>query len=159
MRLGILVLVALLAGCARDPPPLVAGEPVYSDRDVPPGEGLAPLRWNALAEGTHALAPGAALQSSVTVPNGTLTVTVNLTVEQGALTGLLVTLGECRWERDVVLVTGQEGAVDCGGIGDGESALFVATDAGGAMVRWAVVALQCDAREGRCPPRAPVTTA
>lgn len=161
MRLPLaLALAALLAGCAGEPPALVAGEPTFSDADVPAGRGFATLRWTTLAEGTGALTPATPIQSAISVPLGTVTTSVNLTTEQGAASGLLVTLGECHWRRDVTIVgIGQELAADCGGVLDGSATLLIGIDAGALVGSWRVVALTCDAREGACPGRAPVPSA
>lgn len=157
MRWGLVLVAAVLAGCASDPPALVAGEPTYSDADVPAGPPLAPLRWAVLAEGSAALSPATPAQGSVTIPNGTLSAFVNLTPMAGAARGLAVTLGECDWHRDVVLVgPGGELAADCGGVLDSAAALTVSVDAGALDATWKVVVLTCDPREGICPGRLPV---
>lgn len=161
MRRGpaLLVLATLLAGCASQPPPLEPGEPTFSDADLPRGPGFAPLRWSPVSTGAAALTPATPVQASVAIPNGTLVAFVNLTPQAGGASGLGITLDECVWRRDVIVVgPGEEVAADCGGVADGEATLLLAVRAGALQVEWQVVVLTCDAREGICPARPPVGT-
>lgn len=155
-RVGLLLCVALLAGCAGDAPPLVAGEPTFSDAALPPGSGFAPLRWSTVANGVATLTPATPAQASTSLPTGSLAAYVNLTPRSGAAHGFAIALGECDWRRDVMLVgPGAEIAADCGGV-QGNAGLQIATGAGALDVEWRVVAMTCDPREGICPPRLPI---
>jgi hypothetical protein len=156
--LAALLLAGLLAGCAQDAPaPVVAGEPVYSDAEVPMGAPLAPLRWHTLSEADFTTAAMQPFATDVTVPNGTIAVYVNMTMDAGAIYGLGVQLGECLWQRDLAFVgEGQTIVADCGGILEGSAHLQLTTSAGAITGRVAVVGLLCDPLAGRCPGRLPV---
>lgn len=155
-RADLLLCVVLLAGCAGEAPPLVAGEPTFSDAEVPPGPGFAPLRWSTVVNGLATLTPATPVHASASFPTGTLAAYVNLTPRTGVGHGFAITLGECQWRRDVTLVgPGAEVAADCGGV-QGNADLQLATGAGALEVGWRVVVMTCDAREGICPARLPV---
>lgn len=154
-----LLLATALAGCADEPEPLVPMEPVPSTYDgVFPGSALAPLRWYVLAEHEALLAPVAELRTSVSIPEGTLQVLVNLTAEGGAARGMHVALGDCNWSRDLVLLgNGATYGADCGGLAPGGAELRIATDAGALQGRVVLAALVCQRAEGVCPAPLPVT--
>lgn len=162
-RAALLVLAALLAGCAGEPAPrpLESPPPVY--RDGPPGAapgfGLAPLEWRVLWGSDVAVSPATPVESRVAIPNGTVQVLVNLTTDAGAAYGFALDLGECHWRREVLaLAQGQTWGADCGGLVEGESALFFTVTAGALAGRAEVAGILCDATLGRCPPRLPPTT-
>lgn len=163
MRTGsiALLLVVLLSGCAgnapRQPPP-ARDDPVPAP--TPASWGLAPLDWVTIWEGRFAIAPGSPLRASLTVPEGSITVLVNFTTDAGALYSLWISLGECQWRRDVVIVAqpGQVWGADCGGVLPGAVDLKVSTQAGAIVGDALVASVTCDARVGRCPERLPPTT-
>lgn len=156
--IDVLALLAALAlaGCAEDPGPLEPGEPTFSDADVPLGEPLAPLTWNEVHAATFTLTPAAPYQADVTVPLGTVQVLVNFTLDGGGTSGISLSLGECRWVRDVPLVMGQSFAADCGGLTPAHDRLDVQVPAGAITGRVVVAALTCDPRQGDCPAPTPV---
>jgi hypothetical protein len=156
---GLLAVAALLlAGCTGEAPPLVAGEPTFTDAEVPAGSVHAPFEWATLAEGSGLLAPASPIRSTASVPEHAISVFVNLTLEQGAGSGFLVVFGGCQWQREVVLLgTGGDVVADCGGVLPGASDLMVAIEAGALTTSWRIVALTCMPSQGTCPARLPVT--
>ena len=157
----LLVLAALLAGCAGDPPPpMQVGEPTFSDAEVPPGRPFATLSWVEVVGDDVTFAPAQPVTMSVAVPQGTLAVYVNVTMAAGAIYGFQVDLADCHWARDTPLAGGQAFGVDCGGVSAGTQALTAGTTAGAAAGHLKVVALVCTATADTlpCPPPFPVTT-
>ena len=149
--------IALVAGCAGDPQPLVVGEPTFSDAQLPPGMGLAPLEWRVLSESPFTIAPVQPFSAGVVIPNGTLGVYANMTLARGAAYGLGVHVGSCLWQRDVALVgQGQEVVADCGGILEGPETLELTTQAGALSGDVRLVGLVCSPLQGVCPGRLPV---
>lgn len=156
-----LLLAALLGGCAGDAPPSSApGRADHAPTEAAATWGLAPLEWVTIWEGPFALAPGSPLHASLTVPDGSISVLVNLTTDAGALYSLWISMGECQWKRDVVIVAqpGQVWGADCGGVLPGAVDLDVSTQAGALAGDALVTSVTCDARVGRCPERLPPTT-
>lgn len=157
MRWHVLALMVALAGCASGPaPPVEPGEAILGEGNPPPLAGPPQLTYDTLAETTFFLAPARQTQVPVTVPNGTLGVSVNLTLAQGAAFGIYAQMGACQWKRDVAFVAeGQEVIIDCGGIFEGAETLALDAQAGALSGTLRVVALVCHARSG-CPSRLPV---
>ena len=161
MRAAWILVFALLAGCARDPPPPIqAGEPTFSDAEVPPGRPFAVLTWTEVVAEPLTLAPAQPFTVSLGVPPGTLAAYVNVSLEAGALYGLQVQLADCQWARETAFAAGQAFAVDCGGVATGTQSLTLGTTAGAATGDMKVVALVCHTDSTRlpCPPPFPVTT-
>lgn len=162
MRAAAVLLVAvLLAGCARDaPPPVTAGEPTFSDADVPM-RGPPLLEWRELAQANVLVDAARPAELSAAVPEHAITVTVNLTLEQGAANGLRVEVSACQWARDQPFVAvGQTIAADCGGVGQGAHVARVAVGSGALGATARVMALVCvpGPETSPCPAPSPVAS-
>ncbi|HUR69904.1 MAG TPA: hypothetical protein VM370_11720 [Candidatus Thermoplasmatota archaeon] len=159
MRSWLALALALVAGCASEPPgPLVAGEPAYGDGPPFLPEEPPTLLWETIAAGDLLLSPSQSALA-VTVPNGTIRIMTNFTLVAGSGYGLGLQLGECQRRVDALLSgPGAVLPVDCGGVLDGSTQLQVTLTAGAIEARAEVLALTCTAPPGhwRCPGRAPV---
>lgn len=92
----LLLVPALLAGCAASEP--VSRSATFPESVPPPAPHRAPWTWVTLSEGGFILGPAASQHAQpLTIPEGTLKVLVNVTLETGASVDLQGQLGACQW--------------------------------------------------------------
>ena len=129
----LLVLAVLLAGCARDAGTATQDPPL---RDPQPPRELAraderPVWWTLHASSYQADTAKGAWTQSVTIPNGTRMVYVNVTFDGGAAAGFHMDFAGCALDFEgPVPGNGFAASKDCGGLYEGDHTLSLQVGSG-----------------------------